>query len=464
MKKSIKTLLAVFFLLLFASFVFSKLSKPKTINHSTHIYYDNKLNGKDSVPLLVLTTYFNNRTSITAQEIRNKIISGEIKCTKDVTDRLKKTFKLSRDPESIFINNCSKTSDSLIFITGIDSVNVNYLSMEVDSIDFFKTPNKYPLWVKNENNSTFNFSKQITSYVHTGVTALTRSTGSLLDRISLDKYIYNILPYFKNPDLVHISNEVSFSDSVDYSTMKMSFASKLRDFEILKKLNVSLVELTGNHNLDFGSKAYLNTLKWYRDNKIDYFGGGKNKHEASSPLIRILEDGTKIAWIGFNELCPCGECTDRTKLGIGANRFNKDSASKIINRLKYIEHVDYIIACVQFGERDSYQPSESQKKICRELIDFGSDVIIGSQAHQAQEIAIYKGKLIFYGTGNFMFDQIHRIGVRQAFFLECYFYKGKIIQFKPVYTFMQLNRIPNVATYDEASAIKKAILRKSNFQ
>ena len=29
---------------------------------------------------------------------------------------------------------------------------------------------------------------------------------------------------------------------------------------------------------------------------------------------------------------------------------------------------------------------------------------------------------------------------------------------------MQLNRIPNVATYDEASAIKKAILRKSNFQ
>ena len=63
-----------------------------------------------------------------------------------------------------------------------------------------------------------------------------------------------------------------------------------------------------------------------------------------------------------------------------------------------------------------------------------------------------------------MFDQIHRIGVRQAFFLECYFYKGKIIQFKPVYTFMQLNRIPNVATYDEASVIKKAILRKSNFQ
>ena len=29
---------------------------------------------------------------------------------------------------------------------------------------------------------------------------------------------------------------------------------------------------------------------------------------------------------------------------------------------------------------------------------------------------------------------------------------------------MQLNRIPNVATYDEASVIKKAILRKSNFQ
>ena len=79
-------------------------------------------------------------------------------------------------------------------------------------------------------------------------------------------------------------------------------------------------------------------------------------------------------------------------------------------------------------------------ELYQKLIDFGADVILGSQAHQAQEIALYKGKVIFYGLGNFMFDQIHRLGVRQAFFLEGYFYNGKIIQFQPVYTFMNKDR------------------------
>jgi len=118
---------------------------------------------------------------------------------------------------------------------------------------------------------------------------------------------------------------------------------------------------------------------------------------------------------------------------------------------------------VQYGEVDSYSPTANQKKISQKLIDFGADVVLGSQAHQAQEIALYKGKIIFYGLGNFMFDQIHRIGVRQAFFLECYFYKGKIIQFQPVYTFMNKDRQPTPANDSEKLEIQKAILKEANF-
>ena len=125
--------------------------------------------------------------------------------------------------------------------------------------------------------------------------------------------------------------------------------------------------------------------------------------------------------------------------------------------------VDYILACVQYGEVDSYSPTSNQKKISQKLIDFGADVVLGSQAHQAQEIALYKGKIIFYGLGNFMFDQIHRLGVRQAFFLEGYFYNGKIIQFQPVYTFMNKERQPTPANDSEKLEIQKAVLKESNF-
>jgi hypothetical protein len=65
--------------------------------------------------------------------------------------------------------------------------------------------------------------------------------------------------------------------------------------------------------------------------------------------------------------------------------------------------------------------------------------------------------------GNFLFDQIHRKGVRQAFFLECYFYKGRIIQYHPVYTFMSDRRIPTIATPEQKKEIRTAILKKENF-
>jgi poly-gamma-glutamate synthesis protein (capsule biosynthesis protein) len=190
------------------------------------------------------------------------------------------------------------------------------------------------------------------------------------------------------------------------------------------------------------------------------FGGGITPSEAEAPLIITLKDKKKIAWIGFNEFCPCGECAD---ILMGANRYNAKKSQALIHELRTIKKVDYIIACVQFGESDSYLPSSSQTKISKFLIDSGADVIIGSQAHQPQTFEYYKNRMIFYGIGNFMFDQIHRLGVRQAFFLECYFYKGKIIQFMPRFTFMGDDRRPALANFKQKNEIEKAVYLKKYF-
>jgi poly-gamma-glutamate synthesis protein (capsule biosynthesis protein) len=148
---------------------------------------------------------------------------------------------------------------------------------------------------------------------------------------------------------------------------------------------------------------------------------------------------------------------------MGANRYSKEKATNIIDSLRKKVGVSYITVCVQFGEVTSYLPTTSQKAKCKELIDMGADVVIGSQAHQVQEIVHYRGKPIFYGLGNFLFDQIHSAGVRQAYFMRAYFYKGRIVQYKPVYTFMGLNRQPNIATKEERETIRKAILKPENF-
>lgn len=455
MKKIIYLLAGLFVAIGITAFI-SISSKSETFVQTSK---DSKNLANDSIPLIVMGSYLNLSEDISLDSLKIRLENGSVSCTIDISKLLQDKLKLSKEPKAIQLGKFNFKSRKDLVITTLDSVDQRFLAKKLNGINFFKESTKYPLWV-NYDSDDFDFQKEITSYTHTGVTALTRRTGTVLDAKGIDFYLANILPFFKNRELVHISNEVSNQDSCVYETMKMKFATRTEHFDIFNRLKVNIVELTGNHNLDVGEKPYLNALQWYKDHKMSYFGGGVSPAEANKPLIIELKDKRKIAWIGFNELCPCGECADKK---MGSNRYVEAKAKKLIDSLKNQVKVDYILACVQYGEVDSYSPTPNQKKICLKLIDFGADVIIGSQAHQAQEIALYKGKPIFYGLGNFMFDQIHRVGVRQAFFLECYFYKGKIIQFQPVYTFMNEQRQPTPANETDKYEIQKVVLKESNF-
>jgi poly-gamma-glutamate synthesis protein (capsule biosynthesis protein) len=77
-----------------------------------------------------------------------------------------------------------------------------------------------------------------------------------------------------------------------------------------------------------------------------------------------------------------------------------------------------------------YKPlaSPDQKGTFRKAVDFGADIVIGTQAHQPQTYEIYEGKLIFYGLGNLFFDQIYWIGTMHGLVLSHYMYDGKLIQ------------------------------------
>ena len=276
-----------------------------------------------------------------------------------------------------------------------------------------------------------------------------------------DWLIENILPAVKGSDFLHISNEVSAMDNCQY-VPGMRFCMKTAHLETFKKLGVNIVELTGNHNLDYGKDAYIKTYKWYQTNDMKIFGGGLSPQQAYEPLILSLKDGSKIAMIGFNESCPVNECAGRRGNQVGAAPYDSLRVKESLEKLKQNKEISYIIASVQFNETDSYAPTKSQAKITKYLIDWGADFVYGSQAHQVQQVEFYKGKAIFHGFGNFLFDQIHRVGVRQGFFLHTYFYKGKIVQTQPVFTFTATERRPALANTEQVKEIKKVIYLDKN--
>ena len=165
---------------------------------------DSKNTVNDSIPLIVMGSFLNLNENITIDSLRIKLENGSVFCSKDIAKSLQVKFNLTKEPTSIQLGKFNFKNRNDLIITTLDSVDQRFLAKKVNAINFFKEPNKYPLWIKYDSDD-FDYKKEITTYTHTGVTALTRRTGIVLDAKGIDFYLANILPYFQNRELVHIS-------------------------------------------------------------------------------------------------------------------------------------------------------------------------------------------------------------------------------------------------------------------
>jgi Bacterial capsule synthesis protein PGA_cap len=65
-------------------------------------------------------------------------------------------------------------------------------------------------------------------------------------------------------------------------------------------------------------------------------------------------------------------------------------------------------------------------------VDAGADIFVGGHAHWPKGIEVYKGKPIFYGVGNFLFDQSWSEETSTGIFAELTLYEDEAVQFRPV--------------------------------
>ncbi len=407
------------------------------------------------IPLFVVTGFASELKNISSDSLLIKWKSRELFVLKTSYNAARKYFECDGGTTVQQLDSFISVSHNQLLVCGIEDLTPRLPAISIDGIPYFEEQIHYPFFVCSDETAVD--TTQFTWLTITGVTAISRGSGIAADQKGPDFLIEGIRNQFTHTDILHISNEVSFTETCAYVPKTMQFCTKCRDFELFKKLGVDVVELTGNHNRDFGRQPFIDTYNWYLENGFKMFGGGRTPAEAATPLVLNICKDEQLAFIGFNEFCPCNECADEPGEP-GANRWNKTKATSVIDSLRRAG-VDFIIASVQFGEVDSYQPTETQKNITRLLIDAGADLVYGAQAHQIQQFEFYKGKPVMNGLGNFLFDQIHRIGVRQSCFVHLIFYKGKLIQLRPVFTMMGTDRQLKPATPAEENLIRQEVLK-----
>jgi poly-gamma-glutamate synthesis protein (capsule biosynthesis protein) len=178
-----------------------------------------------------------------------------------------------------------------------------------------------------------------------------------------------------------------------------SFKADPRVTRVLKG-RFDALAVSNNHSGDFGTQAFLETLDHVKAAGITTFGGGKNLSVAHAPLW-IHRNGLKIAVLGYNEFKPRSFEATASRPGIA---WSEDSQVLSDIRAARKAGADLIIPFMHWGwERELY-PSARQQQLARTMIDAGADVVVGGHPHVTQGAEYYKGKLIVYSLGNFVFD------------------------------------------------------------
>ena len=271
----------------------------------------------------------------------------------------------------------------------------------------------------------------------TGTTAIGRRLFyRIKDTGDGGQFAENIASFLSKTDLTHISNEVSFADDCD-SGLTMIFCTSYLAYDTIEAIGTDVIELTGNHNNDWGTKANLATIDFYHEKGIKTFGGGKNEEEAAQPL-EFNEKNTKLTWIAINNSTSSKENGQgATATAPGANIYDEALTRAQIEEAK--AKGDFVIVNVQYSECYCYPdygveypacdgPISGQTEFFRSLIDMGADMVVGTSAHQPQTYELYNGKPIFYGLGNLFFDQAMWPDTSKGYVLTHYFIDGKYVQ------------------------------------
>ena len=299
----------------------------------------------------------------------------------------------------------------------------------------------------------------ILTFTQTGVTALTRQMQNKLNAVGDAGYFSaKIADFLSSADYTHTSNEVSFASDCNNNT-PMAFCSDYRMFDVLSNSGVDVVELTGNHNNDWGASANISTIDFYHEKGIKTVGGGKTEEDASVPLD-ISDKNTNITLIAVNNSTSTkangqGASGDHP----GANIYNESTTLSQIKEAK--DKGNFVIVDIQFFECYSYPddgeempscdlPISGQEEFFKKLADAGADIVVGTQAHQPQTYELYKEKPIYYGLGNLFFDQYQWPGTMRSLVLTHYFKDGKLLQTKVTPTMYDRNF--QTAVMDDASA------------
>lgn len=167
--------------------------------------------------------------------------------------------------------------------------------------------------------------------------------------------------------------------------------------EAVKYLGFKGVTLANNHICDYGKEGIFDTMSFCTTAGIEVVGCGKDIRDAGRPLYVNVGDEV-LAVIN----CCEKEFSIASVSMPGANHLDPIKQYYAIQQAK--AKADYVLVIVHGGHEYCKMPSVRMQDTYRFFIDAGADLVVNHHQHCYSGYEKYNEKYIFYGLGNFCFD------------------------------------------------------------
>lgn len=248
------------------------------------------------------------------------------------------------------------------------------------------------------------------------------------DRADPTSIYLNVADVLRRADMAFCQLESPLAHTTVPSVVDVSKAHDPKQVaSAVKEAGFNVVSFASNHCMEDGVGSFLETIDALKSAGCHVIGCGRNSAEARKPSI-IERKGNRIAFLAYNSvgipeswvqenrpgcvplrartLCePIEPTQPGTPVRIHTFPYREDIASMITDIKNAKSQADVVIVSQHCGVHIARAAvAEYQIDIAHSAIDAGADMIVQHHAHILKGIEVYRGKVIFYGLGNFALE------------------------------------------------------------
>lgn len=248
-------------------------------------------------------------------------------------------------------------------------------------------------------------------------------TGDLLiDREKPETIFQHVAGVLRSADIAFANSEQTYVEG-GYLIRGHGTNSESRNLPAVVSAGFDVISLANNHTLDWGTGTLLETMKKLKKAGLPYVGAGENIGEARRPVI-LERKGTRVGFLAYSSVHPKGYEADSDRPGLNPVRiwtiyeqtdyqpgtpprivtlpYKEDLAVMVADIRKLKSQSEVVVVSMHWGQHIIPRViPEYCFDVGHAAIDAGADLVLGTHTHIAKGIEMYKGKAIFYSTGNF---------------------------------------------------------------